>query len=172
MYFLIGLFIFMTLVIGANFIFLLIGGTPFHKGAEREPVHAGRRTYTVEKFAVGVSTGAFGICWLVAWAYFLITGWASFIAQFDSLILHVALQLFASLGLLVASVGIFWQWKRSKAIFLMSMATLVLSLIIAIFIYGPRGHGDPMFALRVIFSNKSFFNNLFILIACHLLIFL
>jgi phosphate starvation-inducible membrane PsiE len=145
MYFLIGLFIFMTLVIGLNFIFLLIGGTPFHKGAEGEAIRSGKRTYTVEKFAVGVSTGAFGLCWLAAWFYFLITGWDSFILQFESLIFHVVLQFFVSLGLITASIGIFRQWKKSKNVFLVSMVTLIVSLVIAILVYGSRGHGDPIF---------------------------
>lgn len=145
MYFLIGLFIFMVAVIGMNFCFLLIGGTPFHKGEEFAPVKMGKRTYTVEKFAVGVSTSVFGVCWLAAWFYFLFTGWDSFVAQFDSLILHVVLQFIASIGLIVSGVGIFRQWKRSKGIFLTGMITLFVSVGIAVAIYGPRGHGDPIF---------------------------
>lgn len=70
MYFLIGLFIFTVAVIGMNFCFLLIGGTPFHKGEEFAPVKLGKKTYTVERFAVAVSTSVFGASWLVAWFYF------------------------------------------------------------------------------------------------------
>lgn len=142
MYFLIGLFIFMVAIIGMNFCFLLIGGTPFHKGEEFAPVKMGKRTYTVERFAVGVSTSVFGVSWLAAWLYFLFTGWDSFVAQFDSLILHVALQFIASIGLIVSGVGIFRQWKRSERIFFTGMITLLVSVGIMFAIYGPRGHGD------------------------------
>ncbi len=145
MYFLIGLFIFMTLVIGANFCFLLIGGTPFHKGSEFEPVKMIKRKYTVERFAVGVSTFVFGISWLAAWVYFLMTGWNSFTSQVGSLIFHVVLQLVAAIALTISGVGIFLQWKRSSGIFLTSMAILLFSIGIAIFVYGPHGHGDPLF---------------------------
>lgn len=66
MYFLIELLIFNMLVLGANFCFLLVEGKPFHKGKEFAPVHAGRRTYTAERFAVGVSTSVIGVSWLAA----------------------------------------------------------------------------------------------------------
>jgi hypothetical protein len=145
MYFLIGLIIFNVLVLGANFCFLLIGGTPWHKGDEFSPVHMGKRTFTVERFAVGVSTSVFGISWLFAWAYFLIVGWDSFMAQFNSLFLHVALQFVASAGLMLAGVSIFRQWERSKGIFLTSMGLLVGSIVLAIAVYGPQGHGSQMF---------------------------
>jgi hypothetical protein len=145
MYFLIGLLIFTTLIIGVNFCFLLIGGTPFHKGEEFAPVHLGRRTYTVERFAVGVSTATFGLAWLVAWAYFLVTGWESFMSQFSSLIIHVVLQFLAAVGLLIAGIGIFRQNKHSTGIFSISMVLLVGSLFVAIVFYGPRGHGEPVF---------------------------
>lgn len=144
MYFVIGLLIFTILVIGANFCFLLIGGTPFHKGAEFAPIKMGTRTYTVEKFAVAVSTSGFGVAWLLAWIYFLITGWSSFSAQLSSLILHVVLQLAASIALIISGVGTFRQWKRSKGLFLTSMATLVGSTGLALLVYGPRGHGEPI----------------------------
>lgn len=145
MYFLIALFIFTTLIIGANFCFLLIGGTPFSKGQEGENIKMAKRTYTVERFAVGVSTGAFGLSWLIAWLYFLISGWDSFMANYGILISHVALQLFAAIGLMVAGIGIFRQWKRIKGIFLTSMGILVVSVSIAVIGYGPIGHGEPMF---------------------------
>lgn len=145
MYFLIGLFIFTVAVIGMNFCFLLIGGTPFHKGEEFAPVKLGKKTYTVERFAVAVSTSVFGASWLVAWFYFLFTGWDSFVSQFDSLIFHVVLQLIASLALIFAGVGLFKKWKRRKGIFLIGMAALFVSVIIAMVVYGARGHGEPIF---------------------------
>jgi hypothetical protein len=145
MYFLMGLFIVTVAVIGMNFCFLLIGGTPFHKGEEFGPVKVGKRSYTVERFAVAVSTGVFGASWLIAWFYFLATGWDSFVSQFDSLIFHVVLQLIASLALIVASIGLFRQWRRRKGIFLTGMGALFVSVGTAIYIYGPRGHGDPVF---------------------------
>jgi hypothetical protein len=145
MYFLIGLFIITVAVIGMNFCFLLIGGAPFHKGEEFAPVKMGKRSFTVERFAVAVSTGVFGAGWLVAWFYFLFTGWDSFIAQVDSLIFHVVLQFVSSIVLIIASVGLFRQWRMCKGIFLIGMATLFVSVGTAIFIYGPRGHGEPVF---------------------------
>ena len=145
MYFLIGLFILTTLILGINFCFLLVGGTPFDKGEESAPVMIGHRKYSVGRFAVGVSTSVFGASWLVAWSYFLLTGWDSFVAQFADLITHVVLQFLSSLGLLVAGIGIFKQWKRSKGIFLISMATMMASIGVSIVVYGPRGHGDPIF---------------------------
>jgi hypothetical protein len=128
-----------------NFCFLLIGGTPFHKGAEGASVTVGKRAYTVERFVVAVSTSVFGIVWLAAWIYFLVSGWNSFIAQFSSLIVHVVLQLVVALALVIAGLGIFRQWKRSKGVFLISMVLLVGSVGLAIVVYGPRGHGDPIF---------------------------
>jgi hypothetical protein len=145
MAFMIGLMVFTVLLIGANFCFLLIGGFPWQKGEEFAPVHLGNRTYTVEKFAVGVSTSVFGATWFAAWTYFLIIGWDSFIPQVSTLIFHVALQFFAAVGLIVSGIGIFMQWKRSKGIFLSSMGILVGSILLAITIYGPRGHGSSVF---------------------------
>ncbi|PIS10780.1 MAG: hypothetical protein COT73_07645 [Bdellovibrio sp. CG10_big_fil_rev_8_21_14_0_10_47_8] len=145
MYFFIGLFIFMALVLGMNFCFLLIGGVPFHKGAEFSPVRVGQRTYTVERFAVGVSTSVFGIGWLASWFYFLISKWSSFMVQFDTLILHVSLQFIASVGLILSGVAIFKQWKRRNGIFLTSMIILFGSIGVAILVYGPRGHGESIF---------------------------
>jgi hypothetical protein len=143
--FMVGLLILNVLVLGANFCFLLIGGTPWQKGEEFAPIHFGKRTYTVERFAVGVSTSVFGASWLIIWFYFLIVGWDSFMAQFSSLVFHVGLQLIASIGLIAAGIAIFKQSKRNKGIFLMSMGTLVISILYAIFMYGPRGHGQPEF---------------------------
>lgn len=145
MYFIIGLIIFTTLVIGMNFCFLLIGGTPFHKGPEFAPVRMGGRTYTVERFAVGVSTIVFGAVWLVAWSYFLITGWNPFLAQFSTLIWHVAFQFAASIALIFSGIGIFRQWKKSNGVFWVGISTLVGSVMFSIIVYGPRGHGDPVF---------------------------
>jgi len=145
MYFLIGLLIFTTLVIGLNFCFLLIGGTPFHKGKEFAPVRMGGRTFTVERFAVGVSTSVFGVSWLVAWTYFLLTQWGSFVAQFQVLALHVGLQFAAGVGLLFAGIAIFKQWKKSNQVFFVSMAILVGSILVALGLHGPTGHGDPVF---------------------------
>jgi hypothetical protein len=135
----------MTIVVGANFCFLLIGGTPFQKEKEYGPVKIGKKTYTVEIFAVGVSTFVFGICWLVAWFYFLITGWSSFMLQIDNLIFHVILQLVAAVALIVSGLGIFRQWNKSNEIFKTSMAILLSSVGIALVVYGPMGHGDSIF---------------------------
>lgn len=145
MYFLIGLLIFNMLVLGANFCFLLIGGTPFHKGPEFAPVHLGRKSYTVERFTVAVSVSVLGVSWLAAWTYFMIVRWDSFIIQFDALLLHVALQLLSAVGLITAGVAIFRKWRRFRGIFLTSISVLVGSIGIALVIYGPRGHGDPIF---------------------------
>lgn len=145
MYFLIGLFIFIILVIGMNFCFLLIGGVPFHKGKEFAKVKMGMKSFTVERFAVGVSTSVFGFGWLVGWIYFLISGWDSFVVQIDALISHVLLQLVASVSLIVSGIGIFKQWKRSNGIFLTSMGILFGSVGISLIAYGPRGHGEPLF---------------------------
>lgn len=145
MNFLIGLIIFNVLVLGANFCFLLIGGTPWHKGEESASVHLGKRTFTVERFSIGVTTSVLGISWLAAWVYFMIVGWDSFLTKFDTLIFHVALQFLASIGLIISGVATFRQWKLSKGIFLSSMGLLTGSIFIAIAIYGPRGHGNPVF---------------------------
>lgn len=145
MYFVFGLIIFMMLVFGINFCFVLIGGTPFHKGQEFEPVTKGKRTYTVQRFAVAVLTSTFGAVWLAAWLYFIVTGWDSFVPHFNSLLLHVALQFVASIALIVAGFATFRQWKRSTDLFLSSMGILVGSILIAIAMYGPRGHGEPLF---------------------------
>ncbi|MGE3974543.1 MAG: hypothetical protein AB7F59_08470 [Bdellovibrionales bacterium] len=145
MYFLIGLFIFTMLVIGINFCFLLVGGTPFHKGVEFAPVKVGKRTYTVERFAVGVSTTTFGVAWLAAWFYFLVTGWNPFLTQIQSLLFHVVLQLIAGIALVTSGIGIFKQWRRSKGVFITSMGLLIGSLGIAMAVYGPRDPGDTTF---------------------------
>lgn len=145
MYFLMVLFIITVGVIGMNFCFLLIGGTPFHKGEEFAPVKMGRRTYTVERFAVGVSTSVFGVTWLLAWIYFMITGWDSFIAQIGPLFFHISMQLIASIALTISGVAIFRQWKNTNALFFGGMMVLFVSVASAILVYGPRGHGEPMF---------------------------
>lgn len=167
MYFLIGLFIFTALVIGVNFCFLLIGGTPFQKGEEFAPVKMGRQTYTVERFAVAVSTSAFGVSWLLAWVYFLSAGWESFNNQLSSLLFHVVLQLVAALALLVAGIGLFRQWKSSKYLFMTAMGVLLGSVVIAIAVYGPQGHGDPIF--MYLFSAWTFVVGGFLTVATYLL---
>ncbi len=145
MSFLIGLLIFNMIVLGANFCFLLIGGPPLRKSAEHAPLRVGNKTYSVEMFAVGVSVSALGGSWLIAWLYFLITGWSSFLAQASSLYLHVLAQLIASLTMILSGVAIFKKWRRFKGIFLISIAVLVASIGLAIVVYGPRGHGEPLF---------------------------
>lgn len=149
MNFIIGLIIFNVLVLGANFCFLLSGGPPWRKGEEYEPIRMGGKSFSVEKFAVGVSTSVIGFSWLVAWGYFLAVGWNSFLAQIETLWFHVATQFLASAGLVVAGYAIFRQWKRSTGIFLASMGLLVASVLIALVIYGPRGHGNPAFMYMV-----------------------
>jgi hypothetical protein len=145
MSFFMGLMIINFLVLGANFCFLLVGGTPWKKGEETDPVQLGRRSYSVEIFSVGVTTSVLGVSWLVAWFYFLSTGWDSFIGQVNSLLLHVILQLAAALGLILAGVAIFRKWKSFKPIFFTSMGVLVGSLLMSLFFYGARGHGEPVF---------------------------
>ncbi|MGE4133853.1 MAG: hypothetical protein AB7F86_19610 [Bdellovibrionales bacterium] len=145
MYFLIGLMIVTVLIIGANFCILLSGGIPFRGTAEFAPVKIGSRSYSVERFVMGTSTSVFGISWLVAWAYFLSVGWSSFTSNMGFLFWHVILQFLAASGLLVAGIGIFKQWRRSTGLFLGSMGLLVFSVGVAIVIYGPVGHGEPVF---------------------------
>lgn len=142
---LIGLMIVNVLVLGGNFCLLLVGGLPSKSKKEFSPVKMGSRTYSVERFAVGISTSTLGLTWLVAWIYFMTTRWDQFMAQAGALWPHVTLQLFASLGLIVAGYAIFKQWRRYKGIFLTSMGLLVGSLIIAMSMYGPQGHGSMTF---------------------------
>jgi len=144
MKFIIGLFIFNALVLGLNFAILLTGGIPRNKGEKFDRIMIGKKIYTVERFAVGVSTSVLGTSLLLAWIYFMLIGRQSFIAQFNQLIIHVTLQLITSLSMIVAGVGIFAQWRRNKGIFLASTALLSISMIEAIVYYGPRGHGNPM----------------------------
>lgn len=143
MYFLIALFFLSTLIIGANFCVLLIGGLPFRGGKEFAPLKIGDRIYSVERLSVGVSTIVFGVSWLIAWFGFIAISWDSFILQFSTVIFHVVLQLAASLGLIIAGVGIFKQWQNSKGLFLLSMVTMVGSIGVAILLHGPSGHGEP-----------------------------
>lgn len=145
MYFLMGLMIVTMLVVGANFCVLLIGGHPFRQAKESAPIGIGNKSYSVERFAIGVSTSVFGISWIVAWAYFLSTGWSAFSSNFGFLFWHVLLQFLAALGLLLSGIGIFKKWKRSTGLFLGSMGLLVFSVGVAIAIYGPSGHGEPVF---------------------------
>lgn len=86
-----------------------------------------------------------GISWLSTWIYFMIDRWGSFVAQWESLLLHVVLQLFSSLGLIVAGFAIFKQWKSFRTFFLASIVLLVGSIGVSIAVYGPRGHGEPIF---------------------------
>lgn len=145
MNFFLGLILFNVIILGLNFCFLLIGGIPFRRGAESSPVHWGNRTFNVERFSVGVTTSVLGFSWLLAWFYFLLVGWESFMAQFQSLIVHVTLQLAAALGLVIAGVGIFWQWKHYNRVFLASMGVFMGSTVWAILVFGPQGHGSPLF---------------------------
>lgn len=145
MTFLYGLLIFNMLVLGANFCFLLIGGYPFRRGKEHAPVHFGHKTFSVELFAVGISVSVLGLSWLVAWVYFLVQGWDSFVAQFNFLLLHVVLQFLSAVALMVAGIAIFRKWRRFKGIFLTSMATLIGSIFLALLVYGPTGHGESVF---------------------------
>ncbi len=145
MYFLIGLMIVTVLIIGANFCLLLSGGGPFRRSKEFAPIGIGNRTYSIERFVMGVSTSAFGLSWLVAWFYFLSVGWTAFTANMSFLLWHVILQFLAATGLLVAGIGIFRNWKRSTGLFIGSMGLLVVSVGVAIVVYGPQGHGEPMF---------------------------
>lgn len=131
---------------GLNFCFLLIGGTPFQKSKEEFPtITAGKRKFSVERFTVGVATIAFGFGLTVAWIYFMILGWDSFITQASILLPHVLTQLFAGIALFTAGLGIFRQWRRSNGIFWTAMGLLLLSLVLAFLLYGPRGHGEPTF---------------------------
>jgi hypothetical protein len=145
MYFLVGLMIVTMLVMGANFCILLSGGIPFRRGTEFGPIGIGGKSYSVERFVMGMSTSVFGLSWFAAWGYFLLVGWSSFASNWSFLIWHVALQLLAAAGLLAAGIGIFKKWKRSTGLFLASMGLLLFSVGVAIVIYGPRGHGEPVF---------------------------
>ncbi len=145
MEFLIVLLILNAIILGANFSFFLVGGLPFQKDRERAPLHMGKKRYSVERLAVGISTSTLGVSWLVAWVYFMMSRWDSFVIQFDTLLLHVSLQLLAALILILAGIALFGKWKRSRGIFLTSMALLMGSIVLAIAIYGPRGHGSPLF---------------------------
>ncbi len=143
---LIGIIIFNTLVLGINFCFLLVGGPPWHKGPEFEPVKMGKRTYSVERFTVGVSISVLGASWLAAWVYFMIASEQSLAVLLSNHFLHIFLQLVASISMITAGIGIFRQWNRNKGIFLMSMGIFVGSTLFAIFLYGPVGHNtSPMF---------------------------
>ena len=150
MYFLIGLLIFNMLVFGINFCFLIIGGTPFKTKGESleqddELIHAGNKTYTAQRFSVGVSILVLGFSWFVAWLYFLITGWESFLANMSSLMPHVLLHLISSALLVIAGIAVFKKWKRNKGIMLFSVGVLLFNIIISITIYGPEGHGNALF---------------------------
>ena len=145
MAFLIGVMLFMILVVGLDFSVLLIGGIPFKSGAEFDRIHIGRRAYTVPRFVMGVSTTALGLCWLVVWGYFLIRGWDSFTFQFNFLIYHVLLQLFVSVLLLLSGIAIFRKWPRRIGLFLTTMGVLLVSVVMALRVYGPTGHGSPFF---------------------------
>ena len=133
------------LVLGANFCFLIIGGTPLKKEGEQERIHMGHKTYSPQRFAVGVSILVLGVSWLAAWFYFLISGWNSFLASLSSLLPHVSLQFISSILLIIAGIGVFKKWKHNRGFMLSSIGVLLFSIIIAITMYGPEGHGSPMF---------------------------
>ena len=143
--FLFSLLVIISLILAANFCFLLIGRPFWQKGGEFKPIKLGQKSFTSEKFAVGVSTGVIGLGWLVAWFYFMFIQGESFVNHFRSLWFHVLLQLVASVALIVASVAIFLKWPNRKKLFFVAMGTLVASIFIALVTYGPRGHGEPIF---------------------------
>lgn len=137
MYFLSGLFIIACLVLGASFCVLLITGTPFRNEREFGSLLTGHKTYTVERFTVGISTSILGTAWLVAWIYILSQPWAPLKVEFEPLSLAILSQIVASVGLLVAGVGIFRKWRRRKGIYLASMVLMISSILISALIYVP-----------------------------------
>lgn len=145
MYVLIGIIILTMAALGINFCFLMVGGPPWHKGEEHEPVKIGNRTYSIERFSVGVSVSVLGLGWLGVWLYFMITGWDSFTAQLSGLLFHVLLNLAVALSLIFAGIATFRQWKRHKGVLLASLALLMGSILLSIAVYGARGHGTPIF---------------------------
>jgi hypothetical protein len=143
----VGVMIFNMLVLGMNFCFLLVGGTPWHKGPEFEPVKLGKRTYTIERFTVGVSVTTLGISWFIAWFYFVLSSDKSISVLLSSHFLHISLQFATSIIMIVAGIGIFKQWSKNKGIFLTSMSLFVGSTLFSLFNYGFVGHGNitPVF---------------------------
>lgn len=137
MYFLSALFIIASLIIGVSFCILLITGTPFRSGKEFELIRSGHKAYTVERFTVGISTSVLGISWLIAWIYVLSQPWAPFKIEFEALSLAILTQLVASVGLLVAGVGIFRRWRKRKGIYLTSLVLMISSILISSLIYVP-----------------------------------
>lgn len=145
--FLIGTMIFMSLVLGAAFCFLLAGEASAVKRSELSParVPRKRRSFSKERLTLGASTSLLGICWLTAVTYFLTIRWESFLAQFDSLIVHVSLQFLTSLALVAAGISAFGYMRGFKTVYFSSMALLVGSSLLALGVQGPIGHGTSTF---------------------------
>ena len=140
-----GLFIIMALILGANFCFLLIGDNPFQKNHKIDTQKIVRLSYSVEKFTVGITTIVFGLSSLALWVYFLIVGRESFYTQNSLLISHIGLQFISVIVLIFSGIGIMRNWKKSKAVFLISMAVLFMSIGISVYIFGPSEQSEPLF---------------------------
>lgn len=145
MSFFIVLFIFLAVLLGANFCILLAGGIPFKKGVDFKILKFGKRYYSDEMFAIGVSIFVFGAGWLSTLIYLLATGWDAMANHLDSIIVHVVLQFASAVALVISGVAIFAKWKRRKELFLTSAVILFGSLAISLFAVGPKGNDDATF---------------------------
>ncbi len=140
MEFYLGLFILSMTFLGMNFCFVLVGGLPWHKGEEFEPVKIGKKSFTVEMFAVGTSIFVLGATGMAAWLHMGFFEGKEFLTVFYEYPLYMSLQFMTAVAMMSAGVGIFRQCKRYKGIFLTSIGILMFGMFVA-FLSG--GHRPP-----------------------------
>jgi len=148
--FLVTLFIISAVFLGILFCIFLIGGIPFQKREEDEPVRLFGSKYPIERLCVGASTLIFGISWTLAWYYFFLSEASLLTSLGGSSSIHLILHSAAGFALLMTSVAVFQKWKNVKRWLAASMSCLVASTALAIAVFSQSDQSEQF--LMVVFS--------------------
>ena len=93
-----------------------------------------------EKFSAGILIYFMGAVSLISWAYFMYTGFHSFLARPGQLLPHVLMQLGVSLYLLIAAHAVLRAWPRHTTLFFTSLGATALVSLISLFTHGQDLH--------------------------------
>lgn len=103
-------------------------------------LHSRRRKGVVsdEHIMISATTIVFGTIWIATWIYYLTVNWSRFVSRFDTLALHVGLQLLTGVLLIITGLGLYRRWAQRQIVYYSAMIVLFISSFVSLFFYGPQ----------------------------------
>ena len=119
------------------------------------PIGVQSQTLTGPRRFSGIFGVVLGPILILAWVYFMISGWEAFMANPGHLMFHVVTQLLSGIMLWIAGVGMLRQWSVASMLFMLSNAFLLLTMLFSVLIHGQAEHPVLMDGVAILLTIVS-----------------